>query len=95
MIYERLTKRAGFHKDIDLKDELGYSHIYQRLSELENKIEDGTLVDVGGYFIEKGSKVGSTFPFVVCQHFVQTLVCDFFDSREEAEANLKELQQIK
>lgn len=41
---ERLTKRKGWHKDIDLKDELGYSYIYQRLSELENKIEDGELV---------------------------------------------------
>ncbi len=46
MKYERLTKRAGFHKDIDLKDEWGYSHIYQRLSELENKIEDGQLKEL-------------------------------------------------
>ncbi len=42
--YERLTKRAGWHKDIDLKDELGYSYIYQRLAELENSIEDGEIV---------------------------------------------------
>lgn len=46
MKYERLTKRAGFYKDIDLKDEWGYSHIYQRLSELENKIEDGQLKEL-------------------------------------------------
>ena len=44
--YKRLTKQAGWHKDIDLKDELGYSYIYQRLSELENKIEKGTLKEV-------------------------------------------------
>lgn len=44
--YKRLTKRAGWHKDIDLTDELGYSYIYQRLSELENKIEDGRLIEV-------------------------------------------------
>ena len=42
--YKRLTKRAGWHKDIDLKDELGYSYIYQRLAELENAIEDGEIV---------------------------------------------------
>ena len=42
--YERLTKRAGWHKDIDLKDELGYSYIYQRLAELENSIDDGDLI---------------------------------------------------
>lgn len=43
--YKRLTKQAGWHKDIDLKDELGYSYIYQRLAELENKIEQGTLIE--------------------------------------------------
>lgn len=43
--YKRLTKKAGWHKDIDLKDELGYSYIYQRLSDLENKIEQGTLIE--------------------------------------------------
>lgn len=42
--YERFTKRAGWHENIDLKDELGYSYIYQRLAELENAIEDGELV---------------------------------------------------
>lgn len=42
--YKRLTKRAGWHKDIDLKDELGYSYIYQRLAELENAIDDGELL---------------------------------------------------
>ena len=44
--YKRLTKQAGWHKDIDLKDELGYSYIYQRLAELENKIEQGTLIEL-------------------------------------------------
>ena len=42
--YERVTKRTGWHENIDLTDELGYSYIYQRLSELENAIEDGELV---------------------------------------------------
>lgn len=44
--YERLTKKAGWHKDIDLTQELGYSYIYQRLSELETKIENGTLIEL-------------------------------------------------
>ena len=55
--YKRLTKQAGWHKDIDLKDELGYSYIYQRLAELENKIEQGTL-------IELPCKVGDTVYWV-------------------------------
>ena len=42
--YKRLTKQAGYHKDIDLKDELGYSYIYQRLAELENDYENGKVV---------------------------------------------------
>jgi hypothetical protein len=42
--YKRLTKQAGWHKDIDLTDELGYSYIYQRLAEWENDYESGKVV---------------------------------------------------
>lgn len=41
--YERLTNQK-WSKDIDLTQELGYSYIYKRLNELEDKIEAGTLV---------------------------------------------------
>lgn len=44
--YGRLTKKGGYTKELDLKQELGYSYIYNRLSELEDKIEAGTLVAV-------------------------------------------------
>lgn len=43
--YERLTNQK-WSKDIDLTQELGYSHIYKRLYELENRIKAGTLVTV-------------------------------------------------
>lgn len=43
--YERLTNQK-WSKDIDLTQELGYSYIYKRLAELEDKIEAGTLVTV-------------------------------------------------
>lgn len=43
--YERLTNQK-WSKDIDLKQELGYSYIYKRLYKLEDKIEAGTLVTV-------------------------------------------------
>lgn len=43
--YKRLTNQK-WSKDIDLTQELGYSHIYKRLYELENKIENGTLVEL-------------------------------------------------
>lgn len=44
--YKRLTKKGGFTKNLDLTQELGYSHIYNRLAELENKIEDRELVEL-------------------------------------------------
>lgn len=43
--YERLTNQK-WSKDIDLTQELGYSYIYKRLNELEDKIEAGTLIEI-------------------------------------------------
>ena len=43
--YERLTNQK-WSEDIDLTQELGYSHIYKRLYELEDKIENRTLVTI-------------------------------------------------
>lgn len=43
--YKRLTNQK-WSEDIDLTQELGYSYIYKRLYELENRIEAGTLVTV-------------------------------------------------
>lgn len=43
--YKRLTNQK-WSKDIDLTQELGYSYIYKRLYELEDKIKAGTLVTV-------------------------------------------------
>ena len=45
MEYERLTNQK-WSKDIDLTQELGYSYIYKRLAELEDKIEAGTLIEI-------------------------------------------------
>ena len=45
MEYKRLTNQK-WSEDIDLKQELGYSYIYKRLYELEDKIEAGTLVEL-------------------------------------------------
>lgn len=41
--YKRLTNQK-WSKDIDLTQGLGYSYIYKRLYELEDKIENGQLV---------------------------------------------------
>lgn len=45
MEYKRLTNQQ-WSKDIDLTQELGYSYIYKRLAELEDKIEAGTLMEL-------------------------------------------------
>lgn len=45
MEYKRLTNQK-WSKDIDLTQELGYSYIYKRLGELEEKIEAGTLMEL-------------------------------------------------
>ena len=79
--YKRLTKQAGWHKNIDLKDELGYSYIYQRLAELENKIEQRTL-------IELPCKVGDTVYFIVHG-------CDGWMPRQDGGIILKQIVSVE
>ena len=43
MKYKRLTHQK-YDENIDLTKEYGYSYIYKRLYELEDKIEAGTLI---------------------------------------------------
>lgn len=43
--YKRLTSQK-WTDDIDLTKEYGYSYIYKRLYELEDKIENGTLKEI-------------------------------------------------
>lgn len=45
MKYERLTHQK-YDENIDLTKEYGYSYIYKRLYELEDKIEHGILIEV-------------------------------------------------
>ena len=44
MKYKRLTHQK-YDENIDLTQEYGYSYIFKRLYELEDKIEAGTLVE--------------------------------------------------
>ena len=44
MQYKRLTHQK-YDENIDLTQEYGYSYIYKRLYELEDKIEAGTLIE--------------------------------------------------
>lgn len=44
MKYERLTHQK-YDENIDLTQEYGYSYIYKRLYELEDKIESGSMIE--------------------------------------------------
>lgn len=57
---ERLTKKGGLNfadKDLSLVNEWGYSYIYNRLAELEDKMEQGLLVELD---MKLPFKVGKT-----------------------------------
>lgn len=43
MSYERMTKKGGFLSIKTMVEEYGYSYIYNRLAELEDKLCDGRL----------------------------------------------------
>ena len=53
MQYKRLTHQK-YDENIDLTKEYGYSYIYKRLYELEDKIEAGILVELST--TEKGQE---------------------------------------
>lgn len=83
--YKRLTNQK-WSKDIDLTQELGYSYIYKRLYELEDKIENGTLVP-------KYSIVDCGGTYCVCTVDTDNLlVIDEYDTKEEAKEKLEELK---
>lgn len=85
MEYKRLTNQK-WSEDIDLTQELGYSHIYKGLYELEDKIENGTLVP-------KYSIVDCGGTYCVCTVDTDNLpVIDEYDTKEEAKEKLEELK---
>ena len=92
--YGRLTKKGGYTKELDLKQELGYSYIYNRLAELEDKIENGTLVELG-YHIRKSYKNHDDQRYKII--LIDEVEIDKIGydglTKEKAEARLKELQE--
>ena len=77
--YERLTKRGGVEKIEDFKEEYGYSSIYQRLSEIEDKIESGELVELPKKVFLGNDK------FAGAEYVVITAKCYLFDDGQEAD----------
>ena len=92
--YGRLTKKGGYTKELDLKQELGYSYIYNRLSELEDKIEAGTLVELG-YHIRKSYRNHDDQRYKIILMDEVEIDKIGYDglTKAEAEKKLKELQE--
>ena len=92
--YGRLTKKGGYTKELDLKQELGYSYIYNRLAELEDKIENGTLIELG-YHIRKSYKNHDDQRYKII--LIDEVEIDKIGydglTKEKAEARLKELRE--
>ena len=65
----------------------------ERLAELEDKIEQGTLVDTEKRFIVEDEEWGSKNKFLICKHHIETMIEDFCPTREEAEKRLEELKK--
>lgn len=91
--YKRLTGQK-WTDDIDLTKEYGYSYIYKRLYELEDKIINGTLVELG-YHIRKSYKNHEDQRYKII--LIDEVEIDKIGydglTKEKAEAKLKELQE--
>lgn len=85
--YKRLTGQKWSDK-IDLKQEYGYSHIYKRLYELEDKIEKGLLIP--RYSVQKDWQYGD---WCVCELDDSNLILAQYKTEEEAKQKLKELTE--
>lgn len=81
--YERLTKKD---KDWFEFTEVTDSEIYKRLQELEDKIENRTLMEMNKPFIKK-TKSGL---YMICKATV--IWVEDFSTKAEAEKKLKELK---
>ena len=85
--YKRLTGQKWSDK-IDLKQEYGYSHIYKRLYELEDKIEKKLLIP--RYSVQKDWQYGW---WCLCEVDESSLILTQYKTEEEAKQKLKELTE--
>ena len=107
MEYKRLTNQE-WSENIDLTQELGYSYIYKRLHELEDKIEQGTLIELPCpirtmvyyiaslekkiWFREKRKYCYTIMEIPFELEMLDSYGNNWFLTREEAEKRLEELQ---
>ena len=84
--YKRLTGQK-WTDDIDLTKEYGYSYIYKRLYELEDKIMDGTLVEFNKPFYS--NQLNAWCIYLREGDYIKSLCL----TKEQAEEYQKKLQE--
>lgn len=67
----------------------------QRLWELENAIERGGLVDTRSYFAQREFLPSGKVRFQICRRNTTLVICDFADTKDEAERKVEELNKGK
>lgn len=97
MSYERITPKdlveaINMPQGEDMTRILRYIH---RLWELENAIERGELVDTRSYFAQREFLPSGKPRFQICRCDARALICDFADTKEEAERKVEELNKGK
>lgn len=95
MQYERLTPKdltevVNMNDGEDLTTLLKYAC---RLHELEDKIEDGTLIDTTEPFIQVDNTCSGKKWYNICTPFISAVIHEQCATMEEAEAKLKELER--
>ncbi len=86
--YKRLTKESLCYSEW-VQEGNPPSELYYVLKELENKIENGTLVDTTNVQYEKEEGKDR---YIIYNLSPAKMIFDFADTKEEAEQRIKELK---
>lgn len=103
---KRLTKKSDnlgniiyLGDDISIDQDMNNNNLayifgeaIDKLADLENKIENGTLIDITEKFITE-EEIKNKIRYLICEHYLTKMVVDFADNKAEAEQKLKELQE--
>ena len=93
MSYKRFTERVGKNiiiKETSTNDNKSIWNALERLAELEDKIENGTLIELP--FIQKGQYGNRWYVYYRKKTGNKNITWKMYYSKAEAEKKLKELQ---
>lgn len=98
MSYKRLTETKKINEYCSTVECAEYcedcyvGNLYERLAELEDKIENGTLIDITEKFITE-EEIKNKTRYLICEHYLTKMIVDFADNKAEAEKKLEELSK--